>query len=560
MARISRKQTAPQSVTDSFTGNIYQAALYLRLSKEDSGYDNSDSIEMQEYLLRQYADAQPDIVVKSVFQDNGATGTNFERPGFEQMMDAVRQRDINCILVKDLSRFGRNYVETGYYLEKIFPFLGVRFVAVNDCYDTLKDTNSDEIVVALKNIVNSLLAKDISKKSGTALRCKQEKGEFIGGWTPYGYLKSPDDKHKLIIDPETAPIVREIFSWRLDKVGYSMIARRLNEQNIPCPNMLRYLRGEFKKTRPTGLGRIWQGQTIKAITNNMVYAGHMAQGKQYRSLSDGIPVTEVDKKDWIIVRNTHEAIVGEDTWNSVQAVNEQQKEKAHQKHGKRPSTENILFGLVYCADCGTKMIRFKNASNKGTIRYTFICRNYKENLNSTGCTNKSIGEPELLTTISAGIHAQIETTLEMETLLEKLNAQSEYHRQKKNIEKALRNAQAEISQNAARRASLFESYSDNLLTEEDYRFMKQQYDTQAVQLSQKLEQLQIQQNLHQKTLSPQNEWIQAFQKHKDTKILTREILLELIHHITISDYNKVEITWNFGKEFQTLAHYTEGVR
>lgn len=184
----------------------------------------------------------------------------------------------------------------------------------------------------------------------------------------------------------------------------------------------------------------------------------------------------------------------------------------------------------------------------------------KENLNSTGCTNKSIGEPELLTTISAGIHAQIETTLEMETLLEKLNAQSEYQRQKKNIEKALRNAQAEISQNAARHASLFESYSDNLLTEEDYRFMKQQYDTQAVQLSQKLEQLQIQQNLHQKTLSPQNEWIQAFQKHKDTKILTREILLELIHHITISDYNKVEITWNFGKEFQTLAHYTEGVR
>lgn len=559
MARTSRKQTDIQNTTGPFTGRIYQVGIYLRLSKEDSGYDSSDSIEMQEYLLRQYADAQPDMMVKNVFQDNGATGTNFERPGFEQMMDAVRQRDINCILVKDLSRFGRNYVETGYYLEKIFPFLGVRFVAVNDCYDTLKDANGDEMVVSLKNIVNSLLAKDISKKSGTALRCKQEKGEFIGGWTPYGYLKSPDDKHKLIIDPETAPIVQEIFSWRLNKVGYSMIARRLNEQNIPCPNMLRYLRGEFKKTRPTGMGRIWQGQTIKAITNNMVYAGHMAQGKQYRSLSDGIPVTEMDKKDWIVVRNTHEAIVDENTWNGVQALNEQRKQEAHQKNGKHPTTENILLGLVFCADCGSKMMRVKNVSKKGTARYKFTCRNHKENLNSTGCANKCIGESELMLTILTGMRAQVATTIEIETLLEKRKRQPDYQKQQKDMEDALRNVQTQLSKNTARRANLFESYSDNLLTGADYQFMKQQYDTQVAQLNQKLKQLKDQQNLHKKVLSPQNEWIQAFQRHENTKVLTREILLELIHHITISDYNKVEITWNFGEEFQTLLHYTEGM-
>lgn len=360
MARVSRKQQTVEVVSNT---RIYNTALYVRLSKEDSGYDNSDSIEMQQYLLEQYAVAQSDMRVIDVFCDNGWAGTNFERPDFERMLDAVRKREIDCIVVKDLSRFGRNYVETGYYLEKIFPFLGVRFVAINDGYDTLKDENGDTLVVSLKNIVNSLFAKDISKKSGSALRQKQKNGEFIGGWTPYGYLKSPENKNKLIIDPETAPVVQNIFLWRAEHVGYNTIAKRLNAQKVPSPIMIHHMRGEHPNL-PSDKLPIWQAQMIKSITGNMVYAGHMAQGKQFRSLNDGVNVTNMDKEDWIIVHNTHEPIVDSETFDVVQTINEQQKIKFKEQQGKYPTTENILLGLVFCADCGKTMLRNKKSLQK----------------------------------------------------------------------------------------------------------------------------------------------------------------------------------------------------
>lgn len=556
MARVSRKQS---SVLPVNVLRVYNAALYVRLSKEDSGYDNSDSIEMQQYLLEQYAGMQTDMRVVGVFCDNGATGTNFDRPDFERMMDAVRKREIDCIVVKDLSRFGRNYVETGYFLEKIFPFLGVRFVAVNDGYDTLKNENGDTLVVSLKNIVNSLFAKDISKKSGSALRRKQENGEFIGGWTPYGYLKSPEDKHKLVIDPETASVVRNIFTWRAEHVGYSMIARRLNEQNIPSPTMLHHLRGEFNKLPQDALN-IWQAQMIKSITNNMVYAGHMAQGKQFRSLCDGVKPTDMEKEDWIIVQNTHEPLVDSETFAAVQAQNEQQKIKANEKQGRHPTTENIFVGLVFCADCGKTMMRNKNRSQKGTVRYTFVCRTRRDNIESTSCTLKSIGEPELIAAILKGIQTQIELTIQHDQFLKKLKALPDFRQDEKELEKELQSIQVAVAQNTGRLSSAFEGYNDKLLSHEDYLDMKQKYTVEAERLLVRQSQLLGQQAIYRKTLSPQNTWIRTFQKYKGIKTLTREIVLELIHHITISDYNKYEITWNFKDEFQTLCGYTDVVK
>lgn len=556
MARVSRKQqTAPAS---ECVERIYNTALYVRLSKEDSGYDNSDSIEMQEYLLEQYVRTQTDMQVAGLFCDNGSTGTNFDRPDFERMMEAIRKREIDCIVVKDLSRFGRNYVETGYYLEKIFPFLGVRFVAVNDGYDTLKNANGDGLVVSLKNIVNSLFAKDISKKSGSALRRKQEKGEFIGGWTPYGYLKSPEDKHKLIIDPETATVVQNIFAWRLENLGYSMIARRLNEQNIPSPTMIHHLRGEYDKM-PQHTLHIWQAQTIKAITKNMVYAGHMAQGKQFRSLCDGIKPTEMEKEDWIIVRNTHEPIVDRETFEAVQTRNEQQKMKAKERQGQHPTTENILVGLVFCADCGKTMMRNKNRSKKGTVRYTFVCRSRRDNMENTGCTLKSIGEPELMQTILLRLQNEIDATVDQERLIEKLKAHPGYQSEQREITVALQKVQEELSKNTVRRSGLFENYNDKIITEDEYGEYKQKFDDDAKRLEAEQARLQKIQAVHSKTISPQNAWMRTFRKHMKLETLTREVVVELISRIYISDYDKVEIVWNFKDEYQTLSSYTEAV-
>lgn len=337
-----------------------------------------------------------------------------------------------------------------------------------------------------------------------------------------------------------------------------MIARRLNEQNIPSPSMIHHLRGEFDKLPPDALN-IWQAQMIKSITGNMVYAGHMAQGKQYRSLCDGIKPTEMKKEDWIIVPNTHEPIVDNETFEAVQAMNEQQKIKAKAKQGKHPTTENILMGLVFCADCGKTMTRNKNRSKKGTVRYTFVCRTRRDTIESTGCTLKSIGEPELMHTILVRLQNEIDMTVEQERLIEKLKACPGYQSEQKELETALQKAQAECSKNTMLRSGLFEHYNDKLITEDEYWDYKQKFDEDAKRLDEELARLHKLQAVHSKTISPQNVWMRTFRKHMKIETLTREIVVELIQRINISDYNKVTIVWNFKDEYQTLKSYTDEV-
>ncbi len=316
MARISRKGLVNDNVVLAEQKHIYHAAAYVRLSIEDNhGTDNSDSIVMQQYMLEGYIARQPDMELYQVYCDNGESGTDFQRPGFVHMMEDVKRQKVDCIVVKDLSRFGRNYVEAGYYLEKVFPFLGIRFVAVNDEYDSEKDQEKDELVLSLKNLVNDLYAKDISQKIHAALFIKQKKGEYIGALPPYGYLKSTEDKHKLVVDPETACIVQNIFQWRLAGDSFTEIARKLNNREIVSPSLYHYQKGH-KKKKPTSF--IWQAQTIKHITTNPVYAGHMAQGKTKKSLCDAILASKVSREHWIVVENTHEALVSQEVFDRVQ--------------------------------------------------------------------------------------------------------------------------------------------------------------------------------------------------------------------------------------------------
>ncbi len=324
MPRISRKTAILKTETISvIPRRIYHAAAYIRLSAEEyKRSDNEESIIMQQYMLERYIAEQSDMVLCGVYSDSGKSGTDFVRPGFERMMDGIRNQEIDCIVVKDLSRFGRNYVETGYYLEKIFPYLGIRFVAINDQYDTEKEKEGNELVISLKNVMNDLYAKDISQKIHSALSIKRKNGEFLGVFPPYGYLRSPEDKHKLVIDPDAAPVVREIFQWRLLGDGISQIAGRLNDRGLASPSLYHYQKGH-KKKKPEGTAAIWQAQIIKCITTNPVYAGHMVQGKTKKSLYEGIPRTKVSSEDWIVVKNTHEALVSQEVFDRIQRLLEE---------------------------------------------------------------------------------------------------------------------------------------------------------------------------------------------------------------------------------------------
>lgn len=446
MARVSRKNKA-QAILEPIE-HVYNTAIYIRLSIEDSGTNSSETIETQQYMVEQFVNAQQDMKLYSIYKDNGFTGTNFQRPAFEQMMDDVRDRKVDCIVVKDLSRFGRNYIETGYYLEKIFPFLNVRFVAITDNYDTLKNSSSCDMVASLKNIVNSLVAKDISHKSATVLHHKQQNGEYIGAFAPYGYMKNPDQKNHLIIDPVTAPIVKEIFQWKLEGIGYIMIARKLNEKSIPSPSVYNFQSGRYKqKTVPTGRATMWQGQMIKHIVNNFTYTGNVTQGKTVESLCNGLPLTKKDKKQYVVVYGTHEPIIDEATFHNLAKMSESIAKQNNERRGKYPFKENIFKGKIFCADCGQKMIRYKDVSKIGTARYTFHCNQYEHNLKLSKCSKKCLGEPELTDAILASLRAQVELTFSLEDKLEKLRSTKEYKAKQKKIKTDLINTEKLISKN-----------------------------------------------------------------------------------------------------------------
>lgn len=277
MARKKRVHASP--MRPEIQGALWVAGLYGRLSVLDNGKVDGEPIESQIAIIEQYVAGHPELKIVERYIDNGYTGTNFDRPNWERMMADVKSGRINCIIVKDLSRLGRNYIETGRFLERICPKLGIRFISVNDNYDTAEIKSQDEFAASLKNIVNDYYAKDISLKSGSALKAKRQRGEYIGSYAPHGYLKDPSNKNHLIINPETAPVIQQIYQWRAEGLGYGTITRMLNERGIPSPGRYRFEHGIVTNNNKKGSSLLWNRHALTDILRNIVYIGHLAQGK-----------------------------------------------------------------------------------------------------------------------------------------------------------------------------------------------------------------------------------------------------------------------------------------
>lgn len=567
MARKSRKTAIIASLTGEtepiiLPERIYNTAIYVRLSVEDNNYgEDSDSIEIQQLMLEKYVNDQADMRLYTVFCDNGHTGTNFERPAFEKMMDEAVAGKIDCIVVKDLSRFGRNYVEAGYYLEKTFPTMGLRFVALHDGYDSLTDDGSNSMIVSLKNLINDFYAKDISRKSGTALETKQHKGEFIGAFAPYGYKKSTEDKHLLILDENTAPTVRQIFIWKAEGIGNTTIARRLNEANIICPAMYHYSLGHYSKKKPTGAGAIWQGQIIKLLTANPTYTGHMAQGKTKKALCDGLPTTAIPRSEWIVVPNTHEAIIDEETFEQIQRMKAQIHKTIISNRGKFDhlgKKENIYVGILYCGDCKTKLVRYKDTT-KTSVRYYQQCRVYNENL-SLGCVKKSTREEVLEQSIMAVLQNQIAIVLDMKKLLNKFSRSAAFKKEVKQSEQQIFTLGQKIKRITTLKNALFESLDKKLISADDFTYLKEKYNADSAGLKEELHKAEQQLVKYTETLTAKNKWIATFEKYSCETVLTREMLTELVSRIWVWADNRFEVVLNFRDEFEVILDNVEGAK
>lgn len=535
MARKSRIAENAMSIISAKEG-AYKTAVYARLSTEDL---DEDTLDNQIYLLKSFVGEKTDMVLVDIYADNGFSGTNFERPEFTRLMNDVKTGKVNCIVVKDLSRLGRNYIETGNLIENVFPFLNVRFIAVTDNFDTNEGGGVENMVASFKNLVNDVYAKDISRKIITAFRTKQKNGEYIGLVAPYGYLKSAENKNKFVIDEKTAPAVKKIFELYAGGYGLDRIARIMNESDYDCPRKYRYSIGITKSDRYKNSK--WGRTTINTILTNRAYIGDMVQGKVKQELCNNIVMHYTNKDDWIVVEGTHEAIIERNLFFEVQDILEKKKteQAVRRKNSKSREykEENLLKGRIKCGCCGKSMNLAQNVRGNSISR-SYYCSGYKE-LREAVCTNKnrinkSSVESKVLESIKKCIFNNIdESSLSLE--IADTNTQ-DIKKRMVQIERAIRQTNSKI-------ADLYKDVSDGLIDENDYLLMKTKFLNDKKQLER--EEKLLSDNM-KKTSDSAGKLRAAdyLKKCKKAKKLDRKMVESFIELVTINDDKSIEITFS----------------
>ena len=556
MPRKSRKADAVAQTAPEIREVSYNTGLYIRLSVMDSGKKDGESILNQQELLERYVLERPEFTLKGVFVDNGETGVDFMRPSWNDLMNECRAGKINCIIIKDLSRLGRNYIETGDYLEKILPLMNVRLISVNDCYDSLSLTSSERLVSNLKNLVNDLYAKDISRKSSAALRMKQKQGAFIGTYASYGYLKDPNDKNKIIVDIETAPVVRQIFEWKADGVGSAHICRRLIDAGIPTPNQYRLTKGIIKDVNYAKSD--WAISVIKRIITCEVYLGHMVQGRKRGALhEDGGTHKVIDKSEWTVVYNTHEPIISQDLYDRANAVMNARAMAYKENQGRYAhiiKPELILKDIAFCADCGRPLTRYKKVVPQYNDRVYWIyqCRSYNNLMN---CPKKYIHEKDLYNAVYAAIRLELQKCADVKGVIEKLNRESGHKSRLARFDTEIEAAERELRRIGSLRQGIYDDYAEKLLTVSEYQFAIQKYDADTERERNRLEAARCEKAEYTQNSTPVNKWIMAFNRFMEAQELTIEMAQALLERVEVSDRDNVTVAFKFRDEYAAVCEY-----
>ncbi len=532
MARKSRKEHSSERSTQS-KSVVYNTAIYARLSKEDNGIDGL-SIENQLEMLIAFLKNQPSLSLVDTFIDNGETGTNFERPAFSRMINMVKKGEINCIVVKDLSRFGRNYLKSGNYLERIFPYLGVRFISVSDGFDSADSNSNQDLLVSLKSILNDNYAKDISKKVATALDIKKKSGRFMGKIPPYGYIRSESDRHKLEIHEARAATVKRIFAMKLMGLGVTTIARKLNDESIPSQMKLRFSEG-FSDGKEASL---WHGSSVLGVLENRYYLGQTVERKVSCRLCEGGVKQVLSKEDWSIIPNTHDSIISDEDFFKVQSILENSRKINHpseKKQSHRRRTENVFSGLFECDTCGSKLQR-NSGYYKETgelIRHYFYCP--VKYLKGGACSEKSVNEEIVKEVVINALRFQTELLVELEEIVsEYVNSQTRIDEMNK-LEAKLRLLKATYAKAVNTRNELYEDFKEGLLSESGYLFAKDEYTerlnttkTEITDTEKKLSDI--------KTIPIENlRWVRECLEFRGSQNLTAKLIRKLIKKIVVKD-------------------------
>ena len=552
MARKSRKTTVAEPAVIKAVDKVYRAGLYARISVETERKREADTIGNQLQLLKDYVSEHSDLTVFDIYSDDDISGTDFIRPEFSRMMNDLRDGKIDCIIVKDLSRLGRNYLESGEYIEMVFPFFRCRFISVTDRFDT-KYQQAD-ISVQLKNMANEMYAKDISRKICSTMRTIQDQGKFAGSRAPYGYRLDPADKHHLIIDEETAPIVKQLFELLAEGNTVHYVATTMNARGIPSPGRLLYERGiattdHFKNSK-------WYMQTVRRILQDEIYLGWMVSGK-FRSTyhSTGKKGSQpVPREEWIVTKGTHEPIVTEELFNKVQEYFVRMKEEHGQTavYNSKSKKASIFKGHLRCGECGQAMF-LRNKHSHGKVTAWYYCALH-ENYNSSYCVKKAVKKQDVEDIALKLIRTQIKLFTDAREMIIALNKKESSKTKYRIYSDQIRNVKKQIEKYMSLKASLYEDFANGVLSQSDYISMGQEYAQKADELRIFLAELEKEAQKYSQTYAMNGSWAQIIEQYQNAETLTEEMIDAFIDEMILYNNGHVEVKFRFKDELDEVIH------
>ena len=514
----------------------WKAAVYLRLSSDDGDKAESNSITNQKKLIKMFISKEKNIEVFDYYIDDGYSGTDFNRPDFGRLLKDMKNEKINTVIVKDLSRLGRNYIEVGHYIEEFFPLYNIRFIAINDNVDSFKDPKSTtNIIVPFKNLMNDEYARDISNKVRSVLNTKRLNGEFIGMSAPYGYLKDPKDKHKFIVDKTASKVVKKIFEMALNGKSKKQITEYLNKNNIEPPALYK-INSSIAKCKKGKDMDIWKTRTIDKILQNQSYIGDLVQGR-YKRVSHKIhKIVKINKENWIIVPNHHQALVSKEDFNEVQNL--------IYSRDKRVGNNNeydIFSGHLKCADCGNTLTK-KKANG---IEY-YYCSSYAR---KKECTKHSTSKKKLEDIVLKTLNAQIEMLFDIDNKIKEItnsdNVNYDYEILKNRIEQINNN----IIKYEQVEKDLKEDYMSEIISKEEYQEYKVEYKDMLHKLRESKKQLEKNIDDVKNKTNQKNEWIDKFIKNRNLNKLSKQIIDKLIEYINIYENGDIKIDFKYQDEY-----------
>ena len=524
--------------------NLWKVGIYCRLSSDDGDNAESDSIINQRELISLYIKKEKDLKVVDYYIDDGYSGTTFARPDFKRLIKDITNERINTIIVKDLSRFGRNYIEAGKYIEQIFPLYNVRFIAINDNIDSYKDPKSiNNVIVPFKNLLNDEYARDISNKVKSVYKTKALKGEFVGGTTPYGYTKDEKNKYQLVVDKNEAENVKLIFQLYLNGWGQIKICKYLNDNKILGRKEIQRRKKWNISLEPNAdnIQYKWSKSTIGKILTNETYIGNVVQNRTTTVSYKNHKVIYRPREEWIVVKNTHEPIISKDDYEKVQEI------LKSRNYERKPTTNlSIYYGKIKCADCGSGMCKMEDFRGN-RVCSNYYCRNYKTT--SSNCSPHKIRTADLNRLVLETIILQIKMVLNIEKTIEKAKNGGVLKELEQKYTSNINRLNNDIEKYKRLKKSIYEDWKLDNISKDDYLLYVGDYDKNIENIKNEINALKNVYNENIQELKKDNYWIDHFKKNKNIKEVNRDIIYDVIDTIYVHEGGNITIKFKYEDEF-----------